>query len=80
MIFEVKKWQKFLLKKERIEAGNILDILENSNSEKYQGQKIFVIEFEEYTFLVPFVGDKQEIFLKTIILSRKATKFYLKRG
>ncbi|HCU22511.1 MAG TPA: toxin [Candidatus Atribacteria bacterium] len=64
----------------QIEAGKILDILEHPNSEKYQGQKIFVIEFEGYAFLVPFVEDEQKIFLKTIIPSRKATKFYLKRG
>ena len=64
----------------QIEAVKILDILEHPNSEKYQGQKIFVIEFEGYAFLVPFVEDEQKIFLKTIIPSRKATKFYLKRG
>ncbi len=62
----------------QIEAGKILDILEHPNSEKYQGQKIFVIKFNEYAFLVPFVEDEQEIFLKTIIPSRKATKQYLK--
>ena len=64
----------------QIEAGKILDILEHPNSEKYQGQKIFVIEFEGYAFLVPFVEDEQKIFLKTIIPSRMPTKFYLKRG
>ena len=62
----------------QIEAGKILDILEHPNSEKYQGQKIFVIKFNEYAFLVPFVEDEQEIFLKTIIPSRKVTKQYLK--
>lgn len=46
----------------QIEAGKILDILEHPNSEKYQGQKIFVIEFEGYAFLVPFVEDEQKIF------------------
>jgi uncharacterized DUF497 family protein len=64
----------------QIETGKMLDILEHPNSEKYQGQKIFVIEFEGYAFLVPFVEDEQKIILKTIIPSRKATKFYLKRG
>ncbi|HAX99574.1 MAG TPA: toxin, partial [Candidatus Atribacteria bacterium] len=42
----------------QIEAGKILDILEHPNSEKYQGQKIFVIKFNEYAFLVPFVEDE----------------------
>jgi len=29
-------------------------------------------------YLVPFVENGKEVFLKTIIPSRKATKFYLK--
>ena len=64
----------------QIEAGNILDILEHTNQERYSDQRIFVIEFEEYAHLVPFNEDEDEIFLKTIIPSRKATKKYLKRG
>ena len=62
----------------QIEAGRILDILEHPNLEKYGGQMIFMVEFEGYAFLVPFVEDEKEIFLKTIIPSRKATKRYLK--
>lgn len=64
----------------QIEAGNILDILEHPDKEKYKGQKIFVIEFEEYAYLIPFVETADEVFLKTIIPSRKATRKYLKRG
>ena len=64
----------------QIEAGNILDILEHTNQERYSDQRIFVIEFEEYAYPVPFNEDEDEIFLKTIIPSRKATKKYLKRG
>jgi len=63
----------------QIEAGRILDILEHPNLEKYGGQMIFMVEFEGYAFLVPFVEDEKEIFLKTIIPSRKATKRYLKK-
>ena len=61
-----------------ISRGFLLDILEHPNQEKYQGQKIFVVEIDEYAYLVPFVEDEREIFLKTIIPSRKATKKYLK--
>ncbi len=60
-----------------IEAGDILDILENANKEKYPNQKVFVIKIEEYVFIVPFVEDEEKVFLKTIIPSRKATKKYL---
>ena len=59
-----------------INEDRLLGIVEHS-SEKYKGQKIFIIEINEYAYLVPFVRNKNEIFLKTIIPSRKATKKYL---
>jgi hypothetical protein len=61
-----------------IEQGFLLDVLEHPNQEKYKGQKIFVVQIEDYACLVPFIEDDREIFLKTIIPSRKATKKYLK--
>lgn len=61
-----------------ISQGFLLDILEHPNQEKYQKQRIFVVEIEGYAYLVPFIEDEREIFLKTIIPSRKATKKYLK--
>ncbi len=61
-----------------ISQGFLLDVLEHPNQEKYQGQKIFVVEIDEYAYLVPFIEGEQEIFLKTIIPSRKATRTYLK--
>ena len=60
-----------------IENGDVLDILQHPNQEKYGGQRIFVVEVNEYVDLVPFVEDETEVFLKTIIPSRKATKKYL---
>jgi len=36
-----------------------------------------VISIDDYVYLVPYVEDQKEIFLKTIIPSRKATKKYL---
>ncbi|PIZ61451.1 MAG: toxin, partial [Candidatus Marinimicrobia bacterium CG_4_10_14_0_2_um_filter_48_9] len=62
----------------QIEVGNILDVIDHPNPDKYPGQRIFVIDFEEYAYLVPFVENDDEVFLKTIIPSRKATKDYLK--
>lgn len=61
-----------------ISQGFLLDVLEHRNQEKDQGQKIFVVEIDEYVYLVPFIESEQEIFLKTIIPSRKATRKYLK--
>ena len=63
-----------------IERGHLLDILEHPNKDKYQGQRIFVVQIENYAYLVPFVEGEKEIFLKTIIPSRKATRLYLKGG
>ncbi|MEK7157494.1 MAG: BrnT family toxin [Patescibacteria group bacterium] len=59
----------------KIENKDILDILNNIN---YSNQKIFVLEIDNYVYLVPFVENENEIFLKTIIPSRKFTKKYLK--
>lgn len=61
-----------------IAQGFLLDILEHPNQDRYQGQKIFVVEIDDYVYLVPFVEDEQVIFLKTVIPSRKATRMYLK--
>ena len=60
-----------------ISAGDILDTLEHPNQERYPGQLIHVIDIEGYAYLVPFVESEDEVFLKTIIPSRKATKAYL---
>jgi len=61
----------------QIEKKRILDIVEHPNQEKYKGQKIFIINIHNYVYLVPFMESEEEIFLKTIIPSRKATKKYL---
>ena len=60
-----------------IERGDLLDILEHPNPDRYAGQRIFVVRREGYVYLVPFVEDEHTVFLKTIIPSRKATKEYL---
>ncbi|HDK82639.1 MAG TPA: toxin, partial [Nitrospirae bacterium] len=63
-----------------IERGYLLDILEHSNRKKYHGQKIFVVQIEDYACLVPFIEEENQIFLKTIIPGRKAARLYLKGG
>ncbi len=60
-----------------IERGSLLDVLEHPNQERYGGQRIFVVQRDDYVYLVPFVEDDRLVVLKTIIPSRKATKHYL---
>ncbi len=63
-----------------IMAGDILDTVDHPNQDRYPGQQIHAIAIEEYVYLVPFVETDEEVFLKTIIPSRKATKNYLGEG
>ncbi|MBA4371699.1 MAG: hypothetical protein C0402_02425 [Thermodesulfovibrio sp.] len=44
--------------------------------EKYPEQRIMVIGINNYAYLIPYVEDEEELFLKTIIPSRKATESY----
>jgi len=60
-----------------IAVGDLLGIVEHTNQEKYKDQHIFIVKMRDYAWLVPFVETENEIFLKTIIPSRKATKKYL---
>ena len=59
-----------------ISDGCLLEIIKNPGM-KYQNQFMFVIKFDNYIYLVPFVINKNEIFLKTIIPGRKATEKYI---
>ena len=43
----------------------------------YPGQRIMVIAIAYYAYLVPYAENEEELFLKTIIPSRKATQRYL---
>jgi hypothetical protein len=60
-----------------IEGGDLLDILEHPNPERFAVRRIFVVQRDNYVYLVPFVDDEHTVLLKTIIPSRKATKEYL---
>ena len=59
-----------------MERGEVIDTIEHPNQEKYPGQKIAVVMIDTYAYLVPYVENNEEIFLKTIIPSRKATNKY----
>jgi hypothetical protein len=60
-----------------IEKGDVLDDYVHPNQQKYSGQRVIVICFDNYAYLVPYVENEEELFLKTIIPSRKATEKYL---
>ena len=61
-----------------IEHGGLMDVIPYPNPEKYPNQLVYVINMNNYIYLVPFVKDESGArFLKTIIPSRKATKSYL---
>jgi len=60
-----------------IERGEILDDYLHPNQKAYPGQRIMVIGVANYAYLVPYVENEEELFLKTIIPSRKATQLYL---
>jgi len=60
-----------------IEREGLLDVVQHPNLSKYPNQKVFIVRIENYAYLIPFVESEIEIFLKTIIPSRKATKKYL---
>ncbi len=78
---------KFLKKERNISFENVLfhlnqgdlwKISDHPNQQKYPGQKIFYVLIDNYIFMVPFVEKDGGVFLKTIIPSRKATKYYFK--
>ncbi|MBF0135443.1 MAG: BrnT family toxin [Magnetococcus sp. DMHC-1] len=57
--------------------GGLLDTIEHPRGEKYPNQRMFIVRIREYVYLVPFVENDIEVFLKTIIPSRKATRIYM---
>jgi len=60
-----------------IEQGGLLVTMEHPNERKYPNQRIWVVRIRGYAHMVPFVETEEEIFLKTIMPSRKATKQFL---
>lgn len=60
-----------------IEHEHLIAIIDHPNKGKYKHQKMYVVNVNNYAYLVPFVESEKEVFLKTIIPSRKATKQFL---
>jgi hypothetical protein len=64
-----------------IQEGDLVDVLEHPNKERYPTQFIYLVVWRNYVYAVPFVRNVEsgEIFLKTIFPSRRYTKRYLRR-
>lgn len=60
-----------------IEQDQAIDVFDHPDQDKYPGQKIAVVVVDAYALLVPYEKEGDEITLKTIIPSRKATNKYL---
>jgi uncharacterized DUF497 family protein len=61
-----------------IQNGGLIDDISHPNTADYSHQRIFVVAVDDYVYLVPYVEAEEEIFLKTIIPSRKFTRIYLR--
>ena len=61
---------------QKIESGVKVIETDHPNKKKYPNQKIMIIDIEGYAYLVPYIINENEYFLKTIIPGRKATKKY----
>ncbi len=80
---EKEKWLRkhrglsFLHVLHHIDHGDLLDVREHDNKEKYPNQRLLIVQMGTYVYIVPFVTDETTIFLKTIIPSRKETRRHL---
>lgn len=60
-----------------IKKNELVEIIDNPNKKRYQNQKIFLVKIGDSVFVIPFVEEKDYIFLKTVYPSHKYTKKYL---
>jgi uncharacterized DUF497 family protein len=63
-----------------VESEGLLDVVEHPNKTKYPNQRVLVVSFDGYVYLVPFAEEEAYFFLKTVIPCRKATRDYLRQG
>ena len=60
-----------------ISQGGLLSVMDHPNRAKYGHQKMLVVRIQDYAYLIPYVESEREIFLKSIMPSRKATRDFL---
>ena len=61
-----------------LQSGGLLDDGPHPNRLTYPDQRLFVVRIDDYAWLVPYLENDREFFLKTIIPSRKATRKFLR--
>ena len=86
MIFEWDPEKNEKIKRERgisfeeisllLGEGRLWAVTKHWNTGKYPHQRIFLVPIDGRIIAVPFVQDKQKIFLKTAFPSQKMTKRY----
>ncbi|MBW1781997.1 MAG: BrnT family toxin [Deltaproteobacteria bacterium] len=59
-----------------LSKGDVWKIADHPDQKNYPRQKIYFVIIEDYIYLAPHFVEKEHIFLKTIIPSRKATREY----
>jgi len=60
-----------------ISQGGLIAVMDHPKRVKYRHQKMLVVRIQDYAYLVPYVESESEIFLKSIMPSRKATRHFL---
>ena len=73
-LLQIQRNLSFEMVLDKIEKKEILARRSHPDRDKYPHQYIFIMELNGYICYVPFVENDNEIFLKTIIPSRKLKK------
>lgn len=60
-----------------IQKNNLLKIVEHPDKLKYPYEEIYVLKYNNYIYLVPYIEAQQEVILKSAIPSSEATKEFL---
>ena len=60
-----------------ISQSGLLRVMDHPNQAKYGHQKMLVVRIRDYAYLVSYVESENEIFLKSIMPSHKATRDFL---
>ena len=61
-----------------ITNDRVIDIVDNPSS-NFDNQKCYIININNYAWVVPFMQKRKEIFLKTAFQSRKHQKIYFNK-
>jgi len=59
-----------------LSRGDVWKLADHPDRENHPGERIYFVVVDERVYLVPHVFEKDDVFLKTIIPSGKATKTY----